>query len=85
MSAFCGKTFAMLQSLWLMQFFTPFNTRMVLARTYPHFPVRILYVFSSCDSVRRDKLKITYTAKPFFLENALKKILFLFERIVLSG
>ena len=62
-NAICGKTVAMLRSLSLAQYFTLFNIRMLLAKTY--LIPNLMYgfeQFSSSDSVSRNKLKVTYNS-----------------------
>ena len=57
----CGKTYAMLRNLYGIQYFTPFNVRMLLAKTY-QIPT-LLYgyeLFVGLNSVSRNKLNVTY-------------------------
>lgn len=59
----CGKTFAMLRTLWSTQYCTPFRIRLLLAKTY--LIPTLTYgceIFASCDAKSKRKLNSTFNA-----------------------
>lgn len=57
----CGKTYAILRNLWKTQYFTPLNTRILLAKTY--LIPTLLYgceLYAGLDSLSNQKLNTTY-------------------------
>lgn len=57
----CGRTFSMLRNLWMTQYYTPFEIRMLLAKTY--LIPTLMYgceLFASCDSASKKKLNVTF-------------------------
>lgn len=60
-NAICGKTFSMLRNLWMTQYYTPLNIRMLLAKTY--LLPSLMYgceLFANSDSVSKKKLNVTF-------------------------
>lgn len=59
----CGRTFAMLRTIWPTQYCTPIRIRMLLAKTYL-IPI-LLYgceLFASCDAASKRKLYVAYNS-----------------------